>query len=73
MSKKVSEQFKTIKDIYLLQCICTEQDEEIERLNKALQDIKEYIETRAGTEIHDMMYVMETDEILDIVNKAIGE
>ena len=32
MNRKVSKQFEDIKDIYLLQCICTEQNDEIERL-----------------------------------------
>ena len=65
MNKKVSEQFKTIKDIYLLQCICTEQDEEIERLNN--------IKKKAINELFnlkDMIYKPETREInFDIQNK----
>lgn len=49
MNKKVSEQFKDIKDIYLLQCICTEQDEEIERLKELCDKYEEEHKTTFET------------------------
>ena len=52
-----------------------EKDKEIERLNKALLDIKEYIETNSYFEsniVKTMVFKDYSDSILDIVNKAIG-
>ena len=69
MNKKVSEQFKDIKDIYLLQCICTEQDEEIERLQEELDKTrlseldKEYRINKAIEEIKQELKGNKIDNI----------
>jgi hypothetical protein len=62
--------------------MCVEKGKEIERLNKALLDIKEYIEKdKASWEVSTfsqredttrVVFTKEAQDILNIVNKALG-
>lgn len=72
LSKKERKQYEY--EDYLIEQI-DEKEQEIERLNKVLLDIKEYIETNSYFEsniVKTMVFKDYSDSILDIVNKAIG-
>lgn len=76
MNKKVSKQFKDIKDIYLLQCICTEQNDEIEKLHSIIKEAREYIDNDFnrfdcfGSMKVSMEMNYKREELLEILDKV---
>lgn len=66
MNKKVDKEFKFIHDEYLLQCICTEMKDKI---NKAIDYIKNNISYYYDEDLEDSIYQDEVsgDELLKIL------
>ena len=50
-----------------------QQSEEIERLHSIIKEAREKIEEEVGNEIHDMMYVIDVSEVLEILDKVGSE
>lgn len=42
---------------------------ENKKLHSIIKEVREYIEEKVGDEIHDMMYIIDVSEVLDILDK----
>lgn len=52
-------EYELLKDLY----------EENQEQQRVLDKIKEYIKEQVGTEIHDMMYVIDVSDILELLEE----
>ena len=43
MNKKVDEEYKDIKDVYVLQCICSELKSQLQQKENIIKEVREYI------------------------------
>ena len=43
MNKKIDEEYKDIKDVYVLQCICSELKSQLQQKENIIKEVREYI------------------------------
>ena len=44
-----------------------EKDKQLDKYKNVIDKIKKYIEEKVGTEIHDMMYIIDVSDILELL------
>ena len=68
MNKKVDEEYEGIKDVYILQCICSELKQQLQQKENIIKKVREYIkETHYYSEVINEEYLLksELERILD--------